>query len=206
MVGLFDPWLLIAVLGSLGFPAVTSGTERTRQCTRPKRLKRCGSIPGPARSPGGGHDHPLLYFAWRISWTGETGGLPSTGSQRVRRDSSDLARMHTGFFGDSPQWFPKRVAKLSRIALSVRLQGQGPVSPHSWESSTPIKEGSFHLRFRGLPVYSSESWAWWSSDRKQPTALKVLLKASAWIHWYFSFLTHHLYHCFPTTFKLSVFS
>ena len=33
-------------------------------------------------------------FAWGISWTEEPGGLQSTGSQRVRLDQSDLARMH----------------------------------------------------------------------------------------------------------------
>ena len=30
-------------------------------------------------------------LAWRIAWTGEPGGLPSTGSHRVGHDSSDLA-------------------------------------------------------------------------------------------------------------------
>jgi len=30
-------------------------------------------------------------LAWRILGTGEPGGLPSTGSQRVRHDLSDLA-------------------------------------------------------------------------------------------------------------------
>ena len=30
-------------------------------------------------------------LAWRIPWTEETGGLQSTGSQRVRYDCSDLA-------------------------------------------------------------------------------------------------------------------
>ena len=30
-------------------------------------------------------------LAWRISGTGEPGGLPSMGSHRVRHDSSDLA-------------------------------------------------------------------------------------------------------------------
>ena len=30
-------------------------------------------------------------LAWRIPGTGEPGGLPSTGSQRVRHDLSDLA-------------------------------------------------------------------------------------------------------------------
>ena len=42
-------------------------------------------------------------LAWRIPWTEEPGGLQSTGSQRVRYDFSDLARMHVspvaGFCG-----------------------------------------------------------------------------------------------------------
>jgi len=33
-------------------------------------------------------------LAWRIPWTGEPGGLPSMGSQRVRHDCSDLAHTH----------------------------------------------------------------------------------------------------------------
>ena len=33
-------------------------------------------------------------LAWRIPWTEEPGGLQSMGSQRVRYDWSDLARMH----------------------------------------------------------------------------------------------------------------
>ena len=32
-------------------------------------------------------------LAWRIPWTEEPGGLQSMGSQRVRHDRSDLARM-----------------------------------------------------------------------------------------------------------------
>ena len=43
-----------------------------------------GSIPGPGRSPGGGHGNPLQYSCLRIPWTEEPGGLQSTGSQRVR--------------------------------------------------------------------------------------------------------------------------
>ena len=42
-------------------------------------------------------------LAWRIPWTEEPGGLQSIGSQRVRYDFSDLARMHVspvvGFCG-----------------------------------------------------------------------------------------------------------
>ena len=37
-------------------------------------------------------------LAWRIPWTEETGGLQSTGSQRVGHDWSDLARMHARIY------------------------------------------------------------------------------------------------------------
>ena len=42
-----------------------------------------GSVPGPGRSPDGGHGNPLSILAWRIPWTEEPGGLQSMGSQRV---------------------------------------------------------------------------------------------------------------------------
>ena len=47
-------------------------------------------IPELGSSPGGANDNPHQYFAWRIQWTEEPGGLQSTGSQRVRHDLSDL--------------------------------------------------------------------------------------------------------------------
>ena len=52
-----------------------------------------GSIPGLARSPGGGNGNPLHILAWRIPWTEEPGGLQSIGSQRVRHGCSELAHM-----------------------------------------------------------------------------------------------------------------
>ena len=45
-----------------------------------------GSIPGLGRSPGEGKGNPLQYFAWRIPWREEPGGLQSMGSQRVGQD------------------------------------------------------------------------------------------------------------------------
>ena len=41
------------------------------------------SIPGSGRAPGEGNGKPLHILAWRIAWTEESGGLQSTGSQRV---------------------------------------------------------------------------------------------------------------------------
>jgi len=48
-----------------------------------------GSIPGVGRYPRGGNGNPVQNFAWRISWTEESGGLQSVGSQRVRHDRVD---------------------------------------------------------------------------------------------------------------------
>ena len=40
-------------------------------------------LSGSGRSPGGGRGDSLQYFAWRIPWTEEAGGLQSIMSQRV---------------------------------------------------------------------------------------------------------------------------
>ena len=45
-----------------------------------------GLIPGSGRCPGEGNSYPLQYFAWRIPWTDELGGLQSMGPHRVGKD------------------------------------------------------------------------------------------------------------------------
>ena len=45
-----------------------------------------GLVPGLGRSPGGGHNNPLHFLAWRIPWTEKPGGLQSIGLQRVRHN------------------------------------------------------------------------------------------------------------------------
>ena len=45
-----------------------------------------GSNPGLGRAPGKGMVTHSSILAWRIPWTGETGGLQSTGLQRVGQD------------------------------------------------------------------------------------------------------------------------
>ena len=49
-------------------------------------IRDAGLIPGSGRPPGGGNGNPLQYFAWRIQWTEEPGGLQSVESQRVGHD------------------------------------------------------------------------------------------------------------------------
>ena len=47
-------------------------------------VRDAGSIPGSGRSPGGGSGHPLQYSCLGHPMTEEPGGLPTTGSPRVR--------------------------------------------------------------------------------------------------------------------------
>ena len=51
-------------------------------------LRDVGSIPGPGKSPRGGHGNPLL--AWEIPWTEKPGRLQSIGLQRVRRNLAHM--------------------------------------------------------------------------------------------------------------------
>ena len=43
-------------------------------------------------------------LAWRIPWTEEPGRLRSMGSQRVRHNGNDVARMHAHCLAD---WLPE---------------------------------------------------------------------------------------------------
>ena len=42
-----------------------------------------GLIPGLGRSPGEGNGNLLQYFAWRIPWTEELGGLQFMGPREL---------------------------------------------------------------------------------------------------------------------------
>ena len=76
----------------MGFPGGASGKEPACQCRRHKRLQFdpwIGKIPwNKARKP------TPVFFAWRIPWTEEPGGLRSLAKQRVRHNCSDLACIH----------------------------------------------------------------------------------------------------------------
>ena len=63
-----------------GFPCSSIGKESACSAGDP------GWIPGLGRSPGGGNGNHSSILAWKISWTGEPGGLQSMGSQRVGHD------------------------------------------------------------------------------------------------------------------------
>ena len=80
-------WILLAtIIGGaylyLGFP---SGSDSKESACNAGELS---SIPGSGKSPGEANGCLLQYFAWRIPWTKEPGGLPaqSIGSQRAGHD------------------------------------------------------------------------------------------------------------------------
>ena len=90
-----------------------------------------GSIRGLARSPGGGNGNPFQYSGLRISWTGEPGGLQSTGSQRVGYEWGDLA-------------LTKTAAHRNQIEPFVLL--------------TPRRPGSFCLLHLECPLAHRSHW------------------------------------------------
>ena len=61
-------------------------------------------------------------FAWRIPWTEETGGLQTTGSQKVRHDWSKSACTHAYTYPFNPlwEWFQRaKVAPLTDSQKSI---------------------------------------------------------------------------------------
>ena len=60
-------------------------------------------------------------LAWRIPGTGEPGGLPSMGSQRVRHDWSDLAAAAAAEECFKGPWSTRRDVKLIRYTWYVKL-------------------------------------------------------------------------------------
>ena len=61
-----------------------------------------GLIPEFGRSPEKGMATHSSILAWTIPWTEEPGGLPSTGSQRVRQDQATDTLTRT--YGGLPWW------------------------------------------------------------------------------------------------------
>ena len=59
-----------------------------------RSYRRRGFDPWAGKMPKGTATHSSI-FAWSIPWTEGTGGLLSTGLQRVGQDGSDLPHAHT---------------------------------------------------------------------------------------------------------------
>ena len=79
--------------------------------------------------------------AWEIPWTVEPGGLQSVGSQRVRNDWSDLARMHRWFIhariADFIHKFPLLFCALVIFWIRSNASDHSKsLCPRLWESLT----------------------------------------------------------------------
>ena len=67
-------------LGQTDGASVKKKKKKTPIC-QCKRHRDASSVPGWVRSPGGGQAAHSRILAWRIPWTGESGGPQSMGSQ-----------------------------------------------------------------------------------------------------------------------------
>ena len=97
-----------------------------------------GSIPGLGRSPEQEMATHYSILAWKISWTGEPGGLQSLGSQRFGHDWSDWWRK---------QWYPTPVLLPGKSHRWRSLVGCGP-----WghEESDTAERLHFHFSLHAL--------------------------------------------------------
>ena len=59
-------------------------------------VRDLGLMPGSGRSPTGRHGNPFQYFAGRISWTEEPGGLQSMGFAK-ELDVTERRSTYTGW-------------------------------------------------------------------------------------------------------------
>ena len=60
----------------------------------PPTVQKLGIDPWLGRFPGEGNSNPLQYFAWRIPWTEQPGGLQSMGLQRVGHNCTTNTHTH----------------------------------------------------------------------------------------------------------------
>ena len=79
---------------STGLPQCFVGKESTCNAGDTGDM---GSVPESGRSPGGGHGSSVQYLAWKIPWLGESGGLQSKWSQRVRHNWVAIIKMSESF-------------------------------------------------------------------------------------------------------------
>ena len=84
-----------------------------------------GWIPGLERSPGEGNGNPPQNSPGEFPWAEEPGGLRSIGSQRVRHDWSDLARMHTYICITESHGCTAEINTVNQLHFSFKKQEAG---------------------------------------------------------------------------------
>ena len=111
----------MALMFPLGFPGGSDGNKPTCNAGEP------GLIPESRRSLEKGMETHSSILVWRIPWTGEPGGLPSMGSQRIGHNLSNIActrnsyRFARGKFWlyVKQNWFEKALIKVFVFITSL---------------------------------------------------------------------------------------
>ena len=136
----------------MGFPGSTTGKEPAYQCRRHRRPKTCGFDPWVGKIPWSrALATHFSILAWRIPWTGESGGLQATEFQRVEHDWNDLVCIHTY---TSLTWTPydiKETKTLTKYCPDKALRGDSTVGwTERWKRS----------RFKFWLIHWTGSSAW----------------------------------------------
>ena len=90
----------------------------------PASAKGVGLMPGLGRFPGEGNGNPIQYSCLEIPWTEESGGLQSTGSQRVRQTDHTCAYISSMYFVfiDATVFYPQKMLSNSVLITLPRVQ------------------------------------------------------------------------------------
>ena len=97
-----------------------------------------GSIPGWGRCPGGGHASHSHILAWRIPWTGEPGGLQSTGSQRMGHSGRNPQEWVPSSSVCAPWWHSRTTFAQARGKSQAQA---GPFGSYLWSCGIQTKRG-----------------------------------------------------------------
>ena len=88
-VGIFVSFLILKEM-LLSFSPLSGGPSSEESACQCRRCKRWSSIPGPGRSPGGGHGHPFQHSCLGNRMDRGACWLQSMGPQTVRHRLSDF--------------------------------------------------------------------------------------------------------------------
>ena len=137
-------------------------------------------------------------LAWRISGTGEPGGLPSMGSHGVGHDWSDLAAAASWFQGPEYLWIlVPRSPHLGPSLLYCWFEpslplGREQLAAQLWtHSSSASPRVGFHWTNLGHALIQNQLWQpgrmksadWPGLDHSQPWRWKAGSNPSAWTTW-----------------------
>ena len=103
-----------------------------------------GSIPGSGRSPGEMATHSSI-FAWRIPWTEEPGGLPSTGLQRVGHDwstSLHFTSLHLLLLILLLFFFPTHISSCQLLLVITLSTSENPLSVKFLLCVSVVRDGA----------------------------------------------------------------